>query len=221
MDVGLLIGVLDLIGTFVFALSGAVAGQRRRMDLFGAVVLGFATAVAGGVIRDLIIGAVPPAAFASWHLLAVSILAVALALLFPRVLDRLRHPVLVLDAIGLGVFAVTGTQKALEYGLEPVMAAVLGMISGIGGGMLRDILTGEVPVVLRSEIYALAALAGAAVVAIGAPLGAPIAVLLPVGIAACLTLRLFAIYRGWHLPLAGGRRRAEDEASGDGDGAGR
>jgi uncharacterized membrane protein YeiH len=205
MQGGLLIQALDPIGIFVFALSGALLGAQRGMDLFGVLVLAFVTAVSGGIMRDLLIGAVPPAAIAGWHALAISVAAGLLAFRFAALLDRLRSPVQFFDAAGLGVFAVTGTQKALEYGLTPLMAAVLGMVSGIGGGMVRDVLTAQVPGVLKSEIYAVAALAGAAVVAAGSFAGlSATATALP-GIALCLFLRMMAIYRGWTLPTAGSK----------------
>ncbi len=194
--------VLDLVGTFVFALSGAAAGVKQRLDLFGVLVLSFAAASAGGILRDLLIGAVPPAAIRDWRYLGVSLLAgLILFFRFPQ-RERLRNLVLMFDAAGLALFAVVGTQKALGYGLHPVMAALLGMLTGIGGGMLRDLLVTEIPNVLRSELYAVAALAGAAVVVAGhlltvSPTGAALA-----GAAVCLGLRLMAIWRGWHLPVA-------------------
>ncbi|WP_085932078.1 trimeric intracellular cation channel family protein [Enhydrobacter aerosaccus] len=195
------IETLDLVGTLVFALSGAVVGERRRMDLFGVLVLAFVTAVAGGMIRDVLIGAVPPASIANWHALALSVIAGLFAFFFPSAIDRLRFPVQVFDAAGLGIFAATGTEKALSYGISPIMAAMLGMLTGIGGGIVRDVLSAQIPVVLRSEIYALAALAGAALVAAGHSLGLPETVTLLTGTAVCLFLRMMAIYRGWHLPL--------------------
>src|SRR5438128_2366083 len=125
-----LVLVLDLIGTFVFALSGATAGVKRRLDLFGVLVLSFAAANTGGVTRDLLIGAVPPAALRDWRYLAVSLLAGLLTFFWYSGIDRLRSPVLVFDGAGLAVFAVSGAQKALAFGLSPVMAALLGMLTG-------------------------------------------------------------------------------------------
>ena len=115
---------------------------------------------------------------------------------------RLRSPVLIFDAAGLALFAVAGTQKALAFGLHPVMAALLGMLTGIGGGMARDVLLAEIPTVLRADLYALAALAGAAVVVIGAALRVPVTVVTIAGAVLCFGLRFMAIRRGWHLPLA-------------------
>ncbi len=196
---------LDLTGTFVFALSGAVAGVRQRLDIFGVLVLSFAAASAGGIMRDLLIGSVPPVAIRDWRYLAASLLAGLLVFVwFPRSrrLSRARNLVLIFDAAGLGLFAVAGTQKALGYGLNPVTAALLGLLTGIGGGMLRDVLVAEIPNVLRADLYAVAALAGAVVVVIGhlmaaEPTGAAI-----LGAAVCFCLRLFAIRRGWQLPVA-------------------
>jgi len=153
--------VLDLLGTFVFALSGAAAGVRHRLDLFGVMVLSFAAANTGGITRDLLIGAVPPAAISDWRYLAVSLLAGIVTFWRPSVIAQLRSPVLIFDAAGLALFAVAGTQKALAFGLHPVMAALLGMLTGIGGGMARDVLLAEILTVLRADLYALAALAGA------------------------------------------------------------
>jgi uncharacterized membrane protein YeiH len=199
----LLLLVLDLVGTFVFALSGATAGIKRRVDLFGLLVLSFTAASAGGIARDLLIGAVPPAALSDWRYLAVSLLAGVITFYWYGVINRLHSPVLVFDAVGLAFFAVSGAQKALVYGLDPVMAALLGMLTGIGGGMVRDVLLAEIPTVLRAEIYAVAALAGAAVVVLGHLLALPSVATTIVGAVLCFALRMVAIRRGWKLPVAG------------------
>lgn len=196
----LLVRVLDLVGTFVFAISGAALGVQRGMDLFGVLVLAAVTAVVGGITRDVLIGAIPPASIASWHNLALAMAAGLLVLRFYKLLDRLQQPVQFFDAAGLGVFAVAGTQKALSYGINWPMAAVLGMISGIGGGMVRDVLAAQVPTVLRADIYAVAALAGALVVVAGSAAGLPSPTVALAGAALCVFLRLMALYRGWKLP---------------------
>lgn len=197
-----IINLFDVAGTLVFAMSGAVVGARRNMDLFGILVLAFVTAVAGGIMRDIVIGAVPPAAIRNWHAAALSMAAGLFTFFFPGINAKLRFPVLLFDAAGLGIFAVTGTQKALEFGISPIMAVVLGMVTGVGGGMVRDVLTAEIPIVLRADIYAVAALAGSAVVAGGHALDMPVVFTMPPGAALCFFLRMMAIYRGWHLPLA-------------------
>ena len=204
--------VLDLIGTFVFALSGATAGVKNRRDLFGVLVLSFAAGNAGGIARDLLIGAVPPAAISDWRYLAVSLFAGVATFWRPFVVDRLRSPVLLFDAAGLGLFAVAGAQTAITFGLNPVMAALLGMLTGIGGGMARDVLLAEIPTVLRSELYAVAALAGAAVVVIGAALQLPSTATTIAGAVLCFGLRFMAIRRGWHLPVAGEPERPTPNA---------
>ena len=201
---------LDLIGTFVFALSGASAGVRRRLDLFGILVLSFVAGNVGGITRDLMIGAVPPAAISDWRYLAVSLLAGAVTFYWFPGVDRLRNSVLVFDGAGLALFAVSGTEKALAFGLNPVMAALLGMLTGIGGGMARDVLLAEIPTVLRADLYAVAALAGAAVVVIGSLLHLPSTAATIVGAALCFGLRMMAIRRGWRLPIARPRKQSEE-----------
>ncbi len=195
--------VLDLVGTSVFALSGATAGVKRGLDLFGVFVLSFVAGNFGGITRDVLIGSIPPGAISDWWYLAVSLFAGAITFYWSSVIDKLSSPVLVFDAAGLGLFAVSGAQKALAFGLHPVMAALLGMLTGIGGGMVRDILLAEIPTVLRADIYALAALAGAAAVVIGQFLHVPPTAATVVGALLCFGLRLIAIRRGWHLPVAG------------------
>jgi uncharacterized membrane protein YeiH len=197
-----LVTALDLGGTFAFALSGAMAGIRRRLDIFGVLVLSFAAATFGGISRDLLIGAVPPAALKDWRYLAVSLAAGLLCFFWSSVIEKLRNPVRMLDAMGLSLFAVAGTEKALAFGLSPVMAALLGMLTGIGGGVARDVLLAEIPAVLHSDLYAVAALAGAAAVAGGSVLHLPILVTALGGGLICLVLRVMAIRRGWNLPVA-------------------
>jgi uncharacterized membrane protein YeiH len=194
--------VFDLAGTFVFALSGALAGVKRRLDLFGVLVLAFAAANAGGILRDVLIGAVPPAAISDWRYLAVSLAAGIVTFYFSAVIVRVWNPVLLFDAAGLALFAVSGAQKALNAGLDPVMATVLGMVTGIGGGMVRDVLLTEIPTVLRSELYAVAALAGAAVTVAGHMLQLPALAVAVAGFVVCFGLRVLAIRYGWKLPTA-------------------
>lgn len=192
--------VLDLVGTFVFALAGATAGVRRRLDIFGVLVLSLVTASAGGVARDLLIGAVPPAALSDWRYFAAAMLAGLVTLLWYPTIERLRTPVRMFDAAGLALFAVAGAEKSLAFGLHPLMAALLGMLTGIGGGMLRDILLAEVPGVLRSDLYAVAALSGAGVVVLGAEWHWPQSACAVAGAALCFALRMLAIRYDWHLP---------------------
>ena len=197
---GLLVG--DLVGVAVFAASGASAAIAKRLDLFGVGFVGFVAALGGGILRDLVIGAVPPLAFADWRYAVTAVLAsVAVFWLHPQ-LSRLRRTVLLLDAAGLGLFTVTGTLKALNAGVPPVGACLVGMLTAIGGGLARDLLTGEIPVVLQRDIYAVASLSGAILVTIlhGWGLAGPI----PTVVAAMLItgVRLLALYRRWSAPIA-------------------
>jgi uncharacterized membrane protein YeiH len=194
--------ILDLGGTFVFAISGAVAAVNRRLDIFGVLVLSFVTGNFGGIGRDLLIGAVPPAALTDGRYLLVSVLAGLITFFSYAGVHRLRSPVLLFDAAGLSFFAITGAQKALTFGLSPVMSALLGMLTGIGGGMTRDVLLAEIPQVLRSDLYAVAALAGASIVVIGDMLSLSFSVSALAGGAVCFGLRFMAIRHGWHLPVA-------------------
>jgi uncharacterized membrane protein YeiH len=160
--------VLDLTGTFVFALSGALAGVKRELDLFGVLVLSFVAGNAGGITRDVLIGAVPPGAVNDWRYLGVSLFA--------------------------GV---------ITFYFSPLITAVaLGMVTGIGGGMARDVLLAEIPTVLRAELYAVAALAAAVVVVIGHTLQLPVAPVTVVALILCFWLRVMAIRYGWRLPVA-------------------
>ena len=194
--------VLDLTGTFVFALSGALAGVKRELDLFGVLVLSFAAANSGGITRDVLIGAIPPGAVNDWRYLGVSLFAGVITFYFSRLIVRMSNPVLLFDAAGLALFAVSGASKALAYGLNPVMAIALGMVTGIGGGMVRDVLLAEIPTVLRAELYAVAALAAAAVVVIGHMLQLQVAPVTAVALMLCFWLRVMAIRHGWRLPVA-------------------
>ena len=208
VNISTLVLVLDLCGTFVFALSGAMAGIKHKLDLFGVLALSFAAANLGGIMRDVLIGAVPPPGISDWRYVAVSVLAGLATIYWRSVIDRVRSSVMIFDAGGLALFAVSGAQKAVDLRLGPVAAMLLGMLTGIGGGMVRDLLTGEVPSVLRGDIYAVAALAGAAVVVVGRTLHFPATADAIVGASLCFALRLISIRRGWQLPGAQVRERS-------------
>jgi uncharacterized membrane protein YeiH len=193
---------IDLAGVFVFALSGATVAVQRRLDLFGVVVLAMAAALAGGIARDLLIGAVPPAAVADWRYVAAACFGGLLTFYRYSDIERLQSPVQIFDAAGLGLFAVAGTEKALLVGLNPFSAVLLGMLTGIGGGIARDVLVAQIPVVLRSELYAIAAVAGGIVVVVGHALGLPPVPVMLLGIGLCFGLRFMAIRHGWGLPTS-------------------
>ena len=207
-----MIVVLDWVGTFAFALSGGLLGVQKRFDLFGILFLSFVVAVAGGMMRDVLIGAVPPVAITDIHYFAISMVGGLITFFwYPKVESRQRQ-ILLLDAVGLALFAVIGAQKAVDHGINPLMAAILGMMTGIGGGMARDVLAGEVPFVLRADLYALAALAGGAIVSVGTIMGVKPTYPMLLGAAVCIFLRLMAIYYHWRAPVA--RRRDDKDDQG-------
>lgn len=209
----MLLTLFDFAGTFVFALSGATAGVRRRLDLFGVLVLGFAAAAAGGILRDVLIGALPPVAIRDWAYPVIAGVAALIVFFQSALIERLKQPVQLFDAAGLALFAVLGTQKALMYGLNPLAAAMLGVLSGIGGGMARDIMLAEIPTVLRAEVYAVAALAGAAVVVAGEALSLPPHLGMIAGGLLCFIVRVLAMRRNWQIAVA---RPPEGSAPKDG-----
>lgn len=212
-----LLFALDLVGTFVFALSGASTGVMHRLDLFGVLVLSFISSTVGGMTRDVLLGVVPPAALGDWRYFGTSLLAGLITFFWYPLIERLRSPVLVFDGAGLALFAVSGTQKALAYGLNPVMAALLGMLTGIGGGVARDLLVTELPTVLWSSLYAVAALAGAIVVVVGHVLHLPPTATTITGAVLCFGLRLMAVWRGWRLPIAQPPQRTKAKADDSGN----
>ncbi|MTD57258.1 trimeric intracellular cation channel family protein [Amycolatopsis pithecellobii] len=192
--------LLSLIGIAAFAVSGAVVGVRRRLDLLGVVVVGLATGTGGGVLRDLALNVSPPAAFTHWPTLAVAVGASLGVFVLHGRLSRLRRLELVFDAFGMGLFAATGASYALDRAAGPMAAVLIGTLTAVGGGVIRDVLVNEIPIVLRRELYAISALAGAVltvalVAATGSlPLSTVAGVILAVG------LRLISLWRGWHLP---------------------
>ena len=192
--------LFDLIGTLAFASSGAVLARRAHLDLFGAFVLSFAAGTAGGVMRDLLLGATPPLALTDWRYPAMACAATALVFLWPALFTRFARPITILDAAGLGLFAVTGTWRALDLGAPVVTALALGILTGVGGGIVRDLLVARVPVVLRREVYALAAAAGSALVVAGEALDIERAPSAVVAVGVTFGLRLLAASRDWHLP---------------------
>jgi uncharacterized membrane protein YeiH len=198
-----LVLVLDLCGTFVFALSGAAAGIKLKFDLFGVLVLSFVAANFGGIMRDLLIGAVPPPGISDWRYIAVPAIAGLALFRWSAPLDRVHGAVQIFDAAGLGLFAVAGAEKALNFHLGPVPAVLLGMLTGIGGGLVRDVLSAEIPAIFRGDIYAVAALTGAAVVVVGRMLTLPSTAVTIAGAVICFTLRFVSLQRSWQLPIAG------------------
>ena len=200
MNEQLLFNVVDLAGTFAFAISGATAARRCQLDLFGILAIAFITACGGGIARDLCIGAVPPAGLSEWRYLFTATIAALLTIVAYRWVERLTYPVRLFDAMGLGLFAVYGAHKALLFGHNAEVAILLGMITAVGGGMARDVLLTRVSIVLQKEIYALAACAGAALAVIGERYHWPAVWATWLPIAFCFTLRFLSLRFHWNLP---------------------
>ncbi len=196
--------VADLVGIFVFAISGALVAVRREMDVFGVLVLAGTTGLGGGFLRDVLIDATPPTALADWRYLLVPVAAGLLTFLHHPAVGRMERTVVVFDAFGLGLFCVTGALKALAFGLGPVPAALMGMVTGIGGGMVRDVLAQRSPVIFGGELYATPALAGAAVAVLGSRLDLPVLLVAVTGAGLCTVWRLLAVWRRWHAPMPRG-----------------
>lgn len=200
-DVFLLI--LDLVGIAVFAMTGALVGVCKELDGFGVTVLAVITGLGGGVLRDVLIGAVPPAALEDWRYLVVPAVTGVVVFYFHPTVGRMENQIAVLDAIGLGLFCVTGAVKAEDFGLSIVPAGLLGMVTAVGGGMMRDVLAGRVPVIFKDELYATPALAGALIAATMHHYGVPQA-WYAVAAAAAIIWRVVAVKRGWKAPLPPG-----------------
>ncbi|MGM1061731.1 trimeric intracellular cation channel family protein [Saccharothrix sp. Mg75] len=198
----MLLAALELLGIAAFAASGALAAVRARLDVFGVTVLALTTALGGGIVRDVLLGVHPVTALVTWPWLAVAGVTGLVVFRFHPTVAKLRRAVLLLDALGLGLFVTAGTTTALDLGAPPYAACLVGLTTGIGGGALRDVLLREIPLVLRREIYAVAALAGAVVVAAGDALGLPAAPVALVGSAIVVGVRLLALWRHWNAPVA-------------------
>ncbi len=202
---------LDLVGTFLFAVSGAANAVLRKLDVFGVLVVAFISANCGGILSDLLVGVTPPSAINDWRYVAACVLAGLISFYWFGLVERMKSPVLIFDALGLGLFSVEGAHQALHHDLSPVAAVIVGMLTGIGGGVARDVLLRQVPAVFQGEVYAVASLAAAAIVVLGTAARWPSEALSVLGTAVCFGLRYFAMTRGWaHAPS---RHAPQEEAS--------
>src|SRR6476620_10744488 len=192
--------VLDLIGTFVFALSGAVAAREKGLDIFGIFSIAFIVACGGGIIRDLCIGAMPPAGLTNWLYLVMVVAATLIGIGFYRWVNIFNQPVLLFDALGLSVFAVSGARKAIVFGHNYEVAILLGTVTAVGGGVIRDILLARIPVILKKEIYASAAMVGAMLVIAGDYLRYSKEIVSAIAIIVCFGLRFLGLHFHWNLP---------------------
>jgi len=201
---------LDIVGIFVFAISGALLAVRKNFDVFGIAVLAEVTALGGGLFRDLIIGAVPPAAFTDLGYFTTPLLAAGLVFFLHPQVERIQAGVMVFDAAGLGLFCVTGTVKAYDYGLGLTASAALGLATAVGGGVLRDVLANEVPSLLRwdRDLYAVPAIVGAAMIVLCIRFDALNAFTSGCAVITAFVLRLLALRFHWRAPRAYNRRSA-------------
>ena len=193
---------LNLLGTFAFGLSGGILGVKKRMDLFGVLVLSVSTGLGGGIVRDLILGHTPPATLTDWRYLGTAGLAGVLVFVWYNRIANHGTFIMTFDAVGLSIFTVTGTNIALDAGLGPIPAALLGMFTGVGGGVLRDVMAAEVPLIFRGEIYAVASLFGATIIIIANQVGVAGVLAEILAALATITLRMVSLRRGWRIPIA-------------------
>ncbi len=193
--------ILLLLGILAFALSGALIGVRRRLDLLGVLVVGAATGTGGGILRDMLTGVHPPVTFTYWPNLAVALGGSLIVFFFHPSLARIRTFEVVFDAFGLGLFSATGTAVAMLEGMQFGAAILIGTITAIGGGVIRDVLVNTIPAVLTREVYAVSALLGSSLAALIFTLTEDGVMASVVGVIAAVTLRLLSYWRGWHLPM--------------------
>lgn len=201
MPINDLINILDLLGTLVFAISGVIAAVERKFDLVGAFIIGFVTALGGGTTRDLLMGSTPVSWMKEPHYLMVVIAAMVLCYLFFPLLSKIRRSLFIFDSIGLGLFSILGLQKALLADLSVPVALILGIVSAVFGGVIRDVLTNQVPLIFRKEIYALASLAGALLYWLGSLLNFSSALNALFSISLVVLIRSLAVARGWESPF--------------------
>lgn len=208
---------LDLTGTFAFGLNGALTAVRAvRLDLVGVLALGMMTALGGGIIRDVLIGSLPPATFSDLRYLGVAAGGALVAFFLSVELERFTKLITIFDAVGLGVFCVTGAHKAIEFGLGPVQAVLLGTVTAVGGGTLRDVAVRRVPSVLTSDFYAVPALVGAALTVLAMHLGIYGIASALVAAGAAVAIRLAGVRYRLRVPSTPRRRGEADPGRGEG-----
>ncbi|NLE82876.1 MAG: trimeric intracellular cation channel family protein [Rhodococcus sp.] len=196
----MLLLILELVGIATFAMSGSLVGVVKRLDLFGVCLVGVFTAIGGGIVRDLLLDIHPPSSLSNWRYLGVALTASVVVFYLHTVMSGLNREILVLDALGMGIFATTGATIALDAGAQPLAAALIGATAAIGGGVLRDVLVNEIPLLLQRDLYAVPALLGATAVVAAHEIGLPQNLSLVIGTVLATGLRLVALWRGWSLP---------------------
>lgn len=205
----IILEILWLAGILAFAISGALVGVRRDLDVLGVLVVGSATGIGGGIIRDMLIGVHPPVSFVHWPNLVIALVGSLAVFLFHPGISRIRSFEIVFDAFGLGLFSATGAALAVESGQPPLTSVFVGILTAIGGGVIRDVLVNDVPGVLTRELYAVSALVGSGIAVLIYEFGGGVLLASLVGGPIAVGLRLASYWRGWHLPKpsTGGRAR--------------
>lgn len=197
--------LVDLLGTIAFAISGAAAAKERALDIFGVYAVAFVTACGGGIARDLCLGTLPPVGISDWRYLAAAAFAATVTIWAGAWVERFKHPVTFFDSLGLGFFAVAGAHKALLHAANVEVAIVLGTLTAVGGGVMRDLLLNRVPAILAREIYALAALVAAVIQVVGQVSGWSIGLTSCLAVGVCVVIRFLALRFSWGLPVVGKR----------------
>lgn len=190
-----------MIGTLVFAISGALAASEKKFDIFGAYILAAVTAVGGGSLRDVLIGSTPVGWMKDTNYLLIIILAVPISIFFKSFILRLRKTMFLFDTIGIGLFTVLGLQKTIGVGLSPAIAVLMGAVSAVFGGVVRDVLSNEVPLIFRKEIYATACLAGGGIFLLADFFIHDVNISMLIAIGFIITIRTLAVLKNWELPL--------------------
>ena len=193
--------MIDIVGTFAFAISGVMAAIERKFDLFGTIILAFVTAVGGGTLRDILIGETPVSWMSSDLHILVVLATIPVAFFFIKILRKLRKTFLMFDTVGIGLFTVLGIEKSLEIGLSPLIALMMGVVSAVFGGVIRDVLSSQVPLIFRKEVYAFACISGGAVYLILHQLHVEQIIGFSVATAVIITVRLLAIRNKWSIPF--------------------
>lgn len=207
----ILLLLLDLLGTFAFALNGALTAVRHvRIDIIGVLTLGMITAMGGGILRDIILGDLPPATFQDWRYIAVAAFGAFVVFTFAKYLGRITVPIEVLDAVGLSFFAVTGASKAMEFGLGPVQSIILGTLTGVGGGTIRDALIGRIPSVMSEGLYAIPAIIGAGITVAAMMTDLYGVAAAVIAASACWLLRIIGVRYKLNAPSPRGDHTADD-----------
>lgn len=201
MELKELLYIIDLTGTFVFAMSGVVTANERKMDVFGAAVIGFVTAVGGGTIRDMLIGSTPVGWMVNRHYLIVIGLGILVAMFLHKRIAKWHKTMFLFDTVGIGLFTILGLQKTLTFGLSPSVAVMMGIVSAVFGGVVRDVLVNRIPLIFRKEIYATACLAGGILYMLISPFFPGSLWTVLVSMAFVIAIRVTAVRRKWSLPL--------------------